>query len=186
MTIVRWRNKKAAGVVRTRRGLLAGLAFVIAAAILGYAGPGAAQQFQEVELTAKHIEGFIASNDAMMAAVEKIEATGKDPTDKQMAELDAIARKYGFQDFGEYEDVSETISLVLSGIDSKTRQFTQPRDIIKKEIAQVQADKSLNAAERKQILQELNEQLKQAQPVKNKGNIALVVKYYDKLEALFQ
>jgi hypothetical protein len=162
------------------------MAFVIAAAVLAHAEPGAAQPSQEIVLTAKHIEGFIASNDAMMAAIEKIEASGKDPTDKQMAELDAIARKYGFQDFGEYEDVSETISLVLSGIDSKTRQFTQPRDIIKKEIAQVQADKSLSATERNQILQELNEQLKLAQPVTHKGNIDLVLKNYDKLEALFQ
>jgi hypothetical protein len=185
MLIIRSRNQ-AGRLAQTRRSVLAGIAAALAAIVVIYPGSGTAQQVQQIPLTAKHIDGFIAVNDAMMAAIEKIEAAGTDPTPKQMAELDAIARKYGFKDFGEYEDVSDNISLVFSGIDSKTRQFTQPPDIVKKEIAQVQADKSLSAADRKQILQELNEQLKLAQPIVHPGNIELVLKHYKRLEAIFQ
>ncbi|MGH6768035.1 MAG: hypothetical protein ACRECO_03320 [Xanthobacteraceae bacterium] len=185
MSITRLRNP-ISGLARARRGFLAGLAAALAAVVVAYSSPGAAQQVQQIALTAKHVEGFIAANDAMMAAIEKIESSGKDPTQQQMDELDAIARKYGFKDFGEYEDVSDNISLVLSGIDPKTKQFTQPPEVIKKEIAQLKADKSLSAAERKQILQELNEQFKMAQPIAHPGNIKLVTKYYEKLEAIFQ
>jgi len=50
----------------------------------------------------------------------------------------------------------------------------------------VQADKKMAAKDKKDALADLNEALKQPQPaVQNKGNIDLVVKYYDKLsEAL--
>ena len=58
--------------------------------------------------------------------------------------------------------------------------------MIKAEIAQVQADKKMPAEDKKEALDELNEALKSPSPaVKFKGNIDLVVKYYDKLaEAL--
>jgi hypothetical protein len=58
--------------------------------------------------------------------------------------------------------------------------------VIKAQIAQVQADKKMPAKDKKEALADLNEALKQKQPaVENKGNIDLVLKYYDKLsEAL--
>jgi hypothetical protein len=174
------------GFAHTRRSLLAGLAGTVLIAVAAVPGPAAAQQPTEVVLTAKHIEGFLASHKAVSALLDKIEAAGGEPNPKMLATLDALARKYGFKDFSEYEDVADTISIILGGIDPQTRQFTQPPDLLKKEIAQVQADKSLSPAERKELLADLNEQLKAAQYVKNKGNIDLVLKYYDKLEASLQ
>jgi len=53
---------------------------------------------------------------------------------------------------------------------------------IKKEIAEVEADKSIPANERKQMLEELNDSLRSAKPVQFPENIALVIKYYDKIE----
>jgi hypothetical protein len=75
---------------------------------------------------------------------------------------------------------------VMAGIDPETRRFTQPDDAIRREIAELQADKSLPADERKQALDELNEALKSAQPIRNPANIELVKKYYDKIEAVLQ
>jgi hypothetical protein len=171
-----------------RRRFLASMFAAIAVVMLaGTAGTAQeAQQSGQVALTAAQVEGFIAANPAITAMIEKIEASGKDPTPKQMAALDALASKHGFKDFNEYEDVAESIALVISGIDPQTKEFTQPPDVLKKEIAQVKADKSLSAAERKELLAELNEQLKAAQNVEHPGNIKLVLKYFDKLEALFQ
>jgi hypothetical protein len=50
----------------------------------------------------------------------------------------------------------------------------------------VTADKKMSAKDKKEALADLNEALKQPQPaVQNKGNIDIVLKYYDKLsEAL--
>jgi hypothetical protein len=171
-----------------RRHLMAGLFAAMTMALVGDAAPALAQpqQSTQVLLTENHIEGFIAANKAMSAMIEKIEASGKEPTPKQMAALDALASKHGFKDFNEYEDVAETISLVFSGIDPQTKEFTQPPEVLKKEIEAVKADKSLSATERKELLAELNEQLKNAQNVEHPANIKLVQKYYAKLEAVFQ
>jgi len=47
----------------------------------------------------------------------------------------------------------------------------------------VTANKALPAEERKQMLEELNEALKAAQPIQFPGNIDLVKKHYDKIDA---
>jgi hypothetical protein len=57
---------------------------------------------------------------------------------------------------------------------------------IKKEIAALKADKSVAEAEKKQELTELEAALKDARPIRFKENIALVLKYYDKLASLMQ
>jgi hypothetical protein len=178
---------------RLRRGLLAG-AIAALAAVAVIAAPKLAtaeQQEQQapnqIQLNAKQVESFISSVKDISALIEKIESSAQgNPTPQQMASLDAIAKKHGFKDFSEYEDVADSISVVMSGIDPQTKQFTQPPEFLKKQIAQVQADKSIDAKERKGILQDLNEQLKTAQTVKFPGNITLVLKYYDKLEAAMQ
>jgi hypothetical protein len=46
----------------------------------------------------------------------------------------------------------------------------------------VTADKAMSAEEKKQVLEELNEALKAAQPIQFPSNIELVKKYYDQLE----
>ena len=61
--------------------------------------------------------------------------------------------------------------------------FTEPAAAIKQEIADVTANRTIPAAEKKQMLEELNEALKAAQPIQFPGNIDLVKKYYDKIDA---
>ena len=56
-------------------------------------------------------------------------------------------------------------------------------DLLKKEIADVTADKTIQAQDKKQMLEELNEALKSVQPIQFPGNIELVKKYYDKIDA---
>ena len=76
------------------------------------------------------------------------------------AELEAAAKKHGFKDFAEYDEVVGNISMVMAGIDPKTKAFTEPAVAIKKEIEDVTADKSIPDGEKKQMLEELNEALK--------------------------
>jgi hypothetical protein len=55
---------------------------------------------------------------------------------------------------------------------------------VKAQIAQIQADKKMSPSDKKEALAELNDSLKNPAPaIQNKGNIDLVVKYYDKLAA---
>jgi len=148
-------------------------------------GRAAAQApLKQVALTEKQIQGFIAAQKPMTDATEKMQGDAADP--KLQEALEAIAKKLGFKDLAEYDEVAATISMVMAGIDPETKQFTQADDAIRQQIKDIEADKSLPADERKQALDELNEALKQAQPIRNPANIELVKKYYDKIEAVLE
>jgi hypothetical protein len=151
-------------------------------------GRAAAQApLKQVDLTEKQVEGFIAAQKPMTDAAEKMQGGPSDqPDPKLQAALDAIAKKQGFKDLAEYDDVAATISMVMAGIDPETKQFTQADDAIREQIRDIETDKSLPADEKKQALDELNEALKQAQPIRNPANIELVKKYYDKIEAVLE
>jgi predicted Zn-dependent protease len=102
------------------------------------------------------------------------------------AELESVAKKHGFASFAEYDEVAANISMVMAGIDPQSRTFTDPKVAIQKEIDEVTSDKSIPDKEKKQMLEELNEALKTAQPIQNSANIELVKRYYDKIDAVLQ
>ena len=107
------------------------------------------------------------------------------PDDPKLeAQVEAIAKKNGFASLAEFDDVSVSISMVMSGIDPQTKKFTEPPEQIKKEIAALKADKSVPEAQKKEDLKQLEEALKSAKPIQFKENVALVTKYFDKLSAL--
>ena len=80
--------------------------------------------------------------------------------------------------------MSTNISIIMSGIDPQTKKFTEPPEQIRREIAALKADKSVPEAEKKQGLAQLEALVKVAKPIQFKENIALVLKYFDKLSPL--
>jgi hypothetical protein len=76
--------------------------------------------------------------------------------------------------------------MIMSGIDQQTKKFTEPPEQIRKEIAALKADKSVPDMEKKENLAQLEAALKDAKPIQFKENIALVLKYFDKLPLLMQ
>jgi hypothetical protein len=151
------------------------------------APPQAAQQpeLKQIALTGKQIEGVLSAQKDMDAITDKIPDNAP-PDPKLDAKLDDVAKKYGFASYPDYNAVVDNISLVLGGIDPATKKYVGSEAVIKAQIAQVTADKKMSAKDKKEALGDLNEALKQKQPdIQNKGNIDLVLKYYDKLsEAL--
>ena len=142
------------------------------------AGEGAPRQ---IVLTEQHVKGYIASAKDVQALAEKSQGTAEnDP--KIIAEFDALARKHGFKDSTDYAVVASNIAMVMAGIDPQTKAFSEPKVVIQREINEINNDKSIPAAEKKQILAELNAALKTAEPIKNRENIALVTKYFTELE----
>ena len=73
------------------------------------------------------------------------------------------------------------ISMIMSGIHQQTKRFTEPPEQIEQQIAALKADKSLPEAQKKEDLAQLEAALKDAKPIQFKENIALVLKYFDKL-----
>jgi hypothetical protein len=140
---------------------------------------------KQMALTDKQIVGVLAAQKDMDAIVEKLPDNAK-PDPKVTEQLDAVAKKNGFADYDEYNEVIDNISLVLGGFDPATKKYVGPEAVIKAQIAQLAADKKMPAKDKKEALAELNEALKTPpQPIENQANIDLVAKYYDKLaEAL--
>jgi hypothetical protein len=163
------------------------IAAVVALAAAHLSSPATAQTIKQIKLSDKQVDGFIAAQKDMAAITEKMQGSTSDkPDPKIQAELESVAKKHGFKDFAEYDDVAANISMIMAGIDPQTKEFTEPQIAIKKEIEEVTADKSIPEKEKKQMLEELNEALKSAAPIQNPSNIELVKKYFDKIEAVLQ
>ncbi len=140
-----------------------------------------APPLKQIALTDKQVENVLAAQKDMDAVTDKIPDNAP-PDPKIDAKLDDVAKKYGFADYPDYSAVVDNISLVLGGVDPATKKYVGAEAVIKAQIAQVTADKKMAAKDKKEALADLNEALKQKQPaVENKGNIDLVLKYYDKL-----
>jgi len=151
------------------------------------APPQAAQppELKQIALTDKQVESVLAAQKDMDAVTAKIPDNAP-PDPKVDAKLDDVAKKYGFAGFPDYNTVVDNISLVLGGVDPATKKYVGAEAVIKAQIAQVQADKKMSPKDKKDAMTDLNEALKQPQPaVQNKGNIDLVLKYYDKLNEAF-
>jgi hypothetical protein len=192
--------------VRLRRAFLAVLAMATVAAFAVQSGSALAQQKQppaqkqqqpppqqqppaapqQVQLTAKQVEQYIAAFKELTPLFEKLDQAQGKPDPKLMASVQAAVTKYGFRDLDEYDQVVVSIVAVLDGVDPKTKQYTDPVAAIKKEIATVQADKTMKPADRKKALDSLNAELSEVQSVQHPANIQLVLKYYDRLNAVAQ
>jgi len=161
-------------------------AFAVAA--LAYLpGVASAQTVNQIKLAEKQVEGFIAAQKDMAGVTEKMQGTASDkPDPKIQAELEAIAKKHGFKDFADYDDVAANISMIMAGIDPQSKDFMEPAAAIKKEIDEVQGDKSIPEKEKKQMLEELNDALKTAAPIQYPSNVDLVKKYFEKIESVLQ
>jgi hypothetical protein len=139
---------------------------------------------KQIALTDKQVEGVISAAKDMDAITSKMPENAK-PDPKITAQLEAVAKKYGFASYDEYNDVVDNIGMVMSGIDPVTKKYVGGAAVIKAQIAQVQADKKMSAKDKKEALDDLNQALKAPEPtIENKGNIDLVVKNFDKLAAI--
>jgi hypothetical protein len=139
---------------------------------------------KQIKLTEKYIQGFMAASKDMASLNDGANPDQPDP--KIEAQAEAVAKRNGFASLAEYEDVAMNISMIMSGIDPQTKKFTEPPEQIRKQIAALKADKSVPEEEKKDGLEEFEAALKTARPIQFKENIALVLKYFDKLAPLMQ
>ena len=147
------------------------------------AAPQQPPAVKQMALTEKQIQGVLAASKDMDAITAKLPENAQ-PDAKAMAQMDGVAKKNGFAGADEYNDVTDNIGMVMSGIDSQSKKYVGNEAVIKAQIAQIQADKKMAPKDKKEALADLNDALKNPAPaIQNKGNIDLVIKYYDKLAA---
>jgi hypothetical protein len=163
------------------------IAALVAVALAPLSGVAVAQgAVKQIPLNDKHVEGFINAQKDMAQVAEKMQGNSDKPDPKVQAELEAISKKHGFASFQEYDDVAANISMVMAGIDPQSRAFTEPKVAIQKEIDEVKGDTTIPEKEKKQMLEELAEALKSAQPIQHPANVELVKKYWEKIDAVLQ
>jgi hypothetical protein len=140
---------------------------------------------KQIALTDAQVQSVLAAAKEMDPITEKIDENAK-PDPKITAQLEGIAKRFGFASYDDYNTVVDNITLVLGGFDPTSKKYVGAEAVIKAQIAEVQADKKMSPKDKKEALADLNDALKSPQPaIANKGNIDLVTKYYDKLvEAL--
>jgi hypothetical protein len=152
-------------------------AFVVAATVThclcSLDGASAQTPAKQIKLTTQQVESFIAAQRKMATA-------------KADAEFEAIAKEHGFAGLDEHDDVEANILLLMDGIDPRTRAFSEPPVQIMRRIEEVKADKTMPKADRQQALEELTQALKTAKPIEFPGNVDLVRKYYDQLQAVLE
>ena len=167
----------------TRRRFLGLLYFAVLALVLFVPRAATAQEVKQIKLTEKQIQSFMAAYDGI---AKLYYGANEDPDPKVEAQAAALAKKNGFASLAQYDDVLTNIIIIMSGIDPQTKNFTEPPEQIKNEIAALKADKSVPETDKKQGLAQLEAALKIAKAVQFKENIALVLKYYDQLAPFMQ
>jgi hypothetical protein len=142
------------------------------------------EALKQVALTDKQVEGVIATKAEADAIIAKLPDGDDKPDPKILAQLEAVAKKHGFASYADYGTVFGNVSLVFGGFDADTKKYVGEEAVLKKQIAEVQADKKMTPKDKKEALSELNEGLKAITPVQFPANIPIVTKYYDKLSPL--
>jgi hypothetical protein len=139
-------------------------------------------ELKQVALTDKQVQGLLDSQREMDAITSKLsDDPSKPPDAKAMAQLDGVAKKYGFASYAEFGNVAANVDMLLDGFDPQTKQFIGFEAVLKSQIAQIQADTKMPAKDKNDALEELNGALKNVPTVQFPANIQLVSKYYDKL-----
>jgi hypothetical protein len=121
---------------------LAVSSFVIFADSATAQDQAASPPVKQMALTSKQIEGVIAAQKEMDEINEKLSEKAK-PYLIVAEQLESAAKKNGFASYDEYTNVVDNISLVLAGFDPATKKYIGSDAVIRAQIAQVQADKSM-------------------------------------------
>jgi hypothetical protein len=193
-------TKAAMRVIIGGLGLCAGIAIAVAEDAATPQNPPAAESappttgtnpppsddVKQIKLTEDQVTHFIAAQADLAAIASKIQAAGEKPNPALQAELEVIATKHGFGNFAELDDVAANISIVMAGLDSGTGNFVDPVDALKKERDDVQKDSSIPDADKKQLLDELNEAIGTTPKLQYKENVDIVKAHRAEIEKALQ
>jgi hypothetical protein len=151
---------------------------------LGTCAAASAQEFKQVQLTEKQVQSFIEAQKDFAPLSSKLVEGGEKPDEGLKKQLEDVAKKHGFASFSEFEDVGANITIVLDGLDRSSGTYTDPVEKMKKELEEIKSDDSIPADDKKLAIDDLTQEISQAQPLKFKDNVEIVKKHIAELESL--
>jgi hypothetical protein len=175
-----------------RQGLTRLVVPFLAAASLALASGVVAQEppkdepINQLKLTEAQVKSFISAQPDLATVAPKLQEAGDNIEPTLQTELDGIAKKHGFSSFEELDDVAANISIVMAGLDSKSGEFTEPVEALKKELSDVTADASIPDADKKQLIEELNEAISTTPRIEHIENVELVKAHRAEIEKALQ
>jgi hypothetical protein len=128
---------------------------------------------EQIKLTEAQVTNFIAAQPDIARLFGQLQKSGGG-SPKLKAELDAIAKKHGFSNFVELDEVAANISIVMAGLNPDTGEFTDPAVVMKRELENVKRDKSIPGEQKEHIVAELIEAIEMSPAVVHSQNIELV------------
>src|SRR6476619_5435483 len=84
--------------------------------VVGQEATSPDESVKQIALTDVQIESFIGAQKEMVPIIAKA-PQGDQSDPKIMEQLEAVAKKYKFANYAEFDDVAGNIGLVMSGID---------------------------------------------------------------------
>ena len=141
---------------------------------------------KQIKLTEEQVKSFVAAQPDLATVAPKLQEAGDNIDPALQSELDTIAKKHGFANFSELDDVAANISIVMAGLDSKSGDFTEPVEALKKELADVTADASIPEDDKKQLVEELNEAIKTTPKIEHPENVEVVKAHRADIEKALQ
>jgi hypothetical protein len=152
----------------------------------GNSGASDSDDVKQIKLTDDQVTHFIAAQADLAAIAGKIQAAGDKPDATLQTDLENIAKKHGFSNFAELDDVAANISIVMAGLDSGSGNFVDPVDALKKERDEVEKDSTIPDADKKQLLDELNEAISTTPRLQYKENVDIVKAHRAEIEKALQ
>lgn len=166
-------------------GLAASIAGLILAVLAGASmTPAAAQELRQMPIKDEQIASFIAAQTDFAPLVIKLSEAAEKPDESLMGELDAVAKKHGFQSFDEYMDVNDNIAFVMGGLNSKTMEFTEPVERLKSDLEEIKADKEIPEEEKKLAIEDLTQEIAATPALKHPENVEVVKRHFAELVKL--
>jgi hypothetical protein len=144
------------------------------------------EPIRQMKLTEAQVKSFVSAQPDLATVAPKLQAAGDTIEPGLQTELDNIAKKHGFVTFTELDDVAANISIVMAGLDSKSGDFTEPVEALKKELADVTADASIPEADKKELIKELGEAISTTPRLEHLENVELVKAHRAEIEKALQ
>ena len=141
----------------------------------------AAGEVKQIALTPALIEQFVAAKKEIDTVLEKMPDGTDEPDPGTMSKLDGVAKKFKFAGYKDYDAVENNIGIVMAGIDPDAKRYIGVDAVIKKQVADIQADKQISAKDKKDTIDQLNATLPTIPKLQFPGNVDVVVKNYDRL-----
>lgn len=142
-------------------------------------------ELKQIALNEEHIQGYLKIAPDLTKLFGRIDAAQAAPDPQLLADLETLAKRGGFATFEDLEVAVANITFVMSGIDENDGSFREPVELLRQELADLEADKEIKGEERTELIASIKESIAHTPKLDHPGNIEIVKKHFKALARHF-